>query len=83
MKTNENVSESLGYPNLEALIEQPNPDIASMKASQKALEELSKTAKSAKDKGSAKIAVLAYTRFFELFDKLLEVRSKMVEKSTK
>ncbi|MBL4818952.1 MAG: hypothetical protein JKY15_06980 [Deltaproteobacteria bacterium] len=79
MKSSKDQTESVGYPNLESLLEQPNPDVAGMKDRQKALEDLRKTAKSAKDKGVAKQSALAYSRFFELFDKLLEVRSKLAE----
>ena len=70
----------MGYPNLEALIEQPKPDLSLMKEHQKALEALSKTAKTAKEKGAAKQAVVAYSRFFELFDKIMEVKAKMLVK---
>ena len=80
MKSKENKSESLGYPTLESLIEQPKPDLSAMKTHQKALESLSKTAKTAKEKASAKQAVVAYARFFELFDRILEVRAQLVNK---
>jgi hypothetical protein len=80
MKNKENKSESLGYPTLEALIEQTKPDLAAMKTHQKALEALSKTGKTAKEKASAKQAVIAYTRFFELFDKIMEVKGQLVNK---
>lgn len=78
MKSKENKSESIGYPTLEALIEQPKPDLSAMKFHQKTLESLSKTAKTAREKASAKQAVVAYTRFFELFDKILEVKAKLI-----
>jgi hypothetical protein len=80
MKSTSKQSESLGYPNLESLLEQPNPDLSAMKEHQATLDSLSKTAKQAKDKGAAKQASLAYTRFFELFEKLLNVRSKLAKK---
>lgn len=80
MKSKENKSESLGYPTLESLIEQPKPDLSAMKTHQKTLEALSKTAKTAKEKASAKQAVAAYARFFELFDKIMEVRAKLTNK---
>lgn len=80
MKNKENKSESIGYPALEALIEQQKPDLSAMKAHQKALEDLSKTAKTAKEKASAKQGVVAYTRFFELFDKIMEVKAQLVNK---
>lgn len=83
MKNNEKQPSTMGYPHLEALIEQPNPDLAGMRAHQKTLESLSKTASSAKDKASAKQATVAYARFFELFDKLLEVRTKLIEQNQK
>lgn len=80
MKNKESKSESLGYPTLETLIEQPKPDLSEMKAHQKTLADLSKTAKTAKEKASAKQAVIAYDRFFELFDKIMEVRNKLANK---
>lgn len=83
MKSTSKQSESLGYPHLESLLEQPNPDLSAMKDHQKALDDLSKTTKQAKDKGAAKQASLAYTRFFELFDKLLKVRAKLSENQEK
>ncbi len=83
MKSTSKQSESLGYPHLESLLEQPNPDLSLMKEHQAALDSLSKTAKQAKDKGAAKQASVAYTRFFELFDKLLKVRAKLVDDSKK
>ena len=81
MKEKESKSESMGYPSLEALIEQPKPDLSGMKAHQKSLESLSKTAKTAKDKAAAKQAVVAYTRFFELFDKIIEVKTELMKKN--
>ncbi len=81
MKSTSKQSESLGYPNLESLLEQPSPDLSAMQEHQKALDDLSKTAKQAKDKGAAKQASLAYTRFFELFDNLLKVRAKLADQS--
>ena len=80
MKDKEKKSESMGYPALEALIEQPKPDISGMKAHQKTLLSLSKTAKTAKEKASAKQAVVAYDRFFELFDKIMEVKAQLINK---
>lgn len=80
MKDKEKKSESVGYPTLEALIEQPKPDLSAMKTHQKVLEGLSKTAKTAKEKASAKQAVVAYTRFFELFDKIMEVKAQLINK---
>ena len=80
MKSKENKSESMGYPSLEALIEQPKPDLSAMKAHQKSLESLSKTAKTAKEKAGAKQAVVAYTRFFELFDKIMKVKTELMKK---
>lgn len=80
MKSKESKSESMGYPNLEALIEQPTPDVSGMKAHQKSLEKLSTSAKTAKEKASAKQAVVAYARFFDLFDKIMEVKAELISK---
>lgn len=80
MKDKEKKSESMGYPTLEALIEQPKPDLSLMKKHQSDLESLSKTAKTAKEKASAKQAVVAYQRFFELFDKIMKVKGQIVNK---
>lgn len=80
MKTKESKSTSIGYPTLEALIEQPVPDLSAMKAHLASLENLSKKAKTAKEKASAKQAALAYTRFFELFDKIMQVKAEMMSK---
>ncbi|MEI6805912.1 MAG: hypothetical protein WCK49_05335 [Myxococcaceae bacterium] len=80
MKDKEKKSESIGYPTLEALIEQPKPDLSAMKSHQKTLEGLSKTAKTAKEKASAKQAVTAYSRFFELFDKIMQVKAELINK---
>ena len=79
MKTEDKKSESMGYPTLESLLEQPQPDLTGMKARLAQLSDLSKNAKTAKDKAGAKQAMLSYTRFFELFDKLLEVRANLVK----
>lgn len=83
MKSKEKESKSFGYPSLEALIEQPKPDLSAMKAHQKTLENLSKTGKTAKEKASAKQAVVAYTRFFELFDKIMKVKAELINKNKK
>ena len=83
MKNNETQTESMGYPHLEGLLEQPNPDLSQMRTHQKSLETLSKSGKSAKEKASAKQAAQAYARFFELFDKLLEVRAKLIKQNQK
>ncbi|MBH1989416.1 MAG: hypothetical protein I8H75_06125 [Myxococcaceae bacterium] len=78
MSETQKKAESIGYPTLESLIEQVNPDFSEMREHQRTLLKLSKSAQSAKEKASASQAALAYQRFFELFDKILEIKNKIM-----
>ena len=79
MKNPANQPQSIGYPTLEALIEEENPNLSSLAEHHQTLQELSLKSRSLHEKNSAKQAVKAYDRFFELFDKILEFRNNMTQ----
>lgn len=87
MKDTKNSKKSMGYPALEAFVEQPSLDLEPMKLRRDKLIELSKKAKPAQEKSAAKLASIAYEYFFSLIDELLKVKNQLTEnlvkKSTK
>jgi len=72
-------ADTSGYPAIEELIEQKNPDLTGMLSSLATLEELAKEAKNAKEKAAAKHACIAYQQFFSLFENLLKVKKELQE----
>jgi hypothetical protein len=73
----------MGYPGIEALLEQDKPDLSAMLASHAQLVELCKAkAGISKEKAAAKNAGLAYDQFFHLFSDLLQVKQKMISEQT-
>ena len=75
--------ESLGYPALEAFIEQKVVDLEPMMSSHKKLETFFKTSKSAQGKAAAKNGMLAYQRFFELMSELFRIRADLAKAAVK
>lgn len=76
----ENQTTSMGYPNLEALLEQDKPDLSAMLMRHEQLVELSQArAGIPKEKAAAKSSALAYDQFFDLFSTLLQVKQKMID----
>jgi hypothetical protein len=70
---------SAGFPRIEALIEQDAPDFGGMEARYKELQELEKSAKTAKEKAAAKKAALAYSHALGIIGYLLDTKNKLNE----
>ncbi len=79
-QSTDNQATSMGYPSIEALLEQNKPDLTDMLAHHQQLVELSQVrAGIPKEKAAAKSAALAYDQFFDLFSSLLQVKQKMID----
>jgi len=72
--------EGMGYPALETLLEQDNPDLSKMQSSMEKLLNLSKASRSPKEKAAAKHALTAYQRFFEMLGELHKIKDRLQEK---
>lgn len=68
---------SVGFPRIEAVVEQDQPDLSGLQARHAELSALAGSAKANKDKAAAKKAALAYQRAEELIAYLLETKAKM------
>lgn len=68
---------SVGFPRIEAVVEQDQPDLSGLQARRAELEAQAGSAKANKDKAAAKKAALAYQRTEELITYLLETKAKM------
>ncbi|MBI1944818.1 MAG: hypothetical protein HYS27_03935 [Deltaproteobacteria bacterium] len=68
---------SVGFPRIEAVVEQDQPDLTGLQARRAELSTLATGAKANKDKAAAKKAALAYQRAEELIAYLLETKAKM------
>lgn len=68
---------SVGFPRIEAVVEQDQPDLSGLQARRAELEAMAGAAKANKDKAAAKKAALAYQRAEELIGYLLETKAKM------
>jgi hypothetical protein len=70
---------SVGFPRIEALVEQANPDVSGLQSRADQLRELEQKGGSPKIKAGAKRAVAAYARVLELVSYLLETKRKIQE----
>ena len=75
--------ESLGFPAMEKLLDQSNPDLSGFRLRAEELKHLIKSAAKAESKAAARQAELAYQRFFELFEELLEIRENLATQQKK
>jgi hypothetical protein len=72
---------SVGFPKIEALIEQDSPDLSGLHARKQALDEMTSSATTPKDKAAAKRAAEAYAKSLALIDSLLATKAKMAGKA--
>ncbi len=72
-----------GFPLVEELLEQEQPNFDEMRANYDKLTEMSTKSKSAQEKAAAKHALMAYDRFFELFVKLLKIKENLQKEAIK
>jgi hypothetical protein len=68
---------SVGFPRIEAVVEQDQADLSGLESRQAALEEMAKTGGSNKEKAGAKKAAAAYQKTRELLSYLLETKEKL------
>ena len=69
--------EPMGFPALEKLLEQANPDLSGFNTRKEQLKQMVKKARQAGSKTAARQAELAYQRFFELFEELIKIRADL------
>ena len=72
---------SVGFPRIEAVVEQEQVDLSGLQARQAELSAMAAQGKSNKDKAAAKRAALAYQRAQELIAYLLETKARMTSGS--
>lgn len=78
-QTSDNQATSMGYPSIEALLEQDKPNLSAMLVHHQELVDLSQAkAGITKEKAAAKSAAIAYDQFFDLFSTLLQVKQQMI-----
>lgn len=71
------------YPMMEALLDQENPDLSSMEATKKKLDELGKNGTDNKEKHAANSGAKAYEAFFNLMGHFEEVKEHLAQELDK